>query len=304
MTSRLGIVGTSAWAANVHGPAAAAHPDWELTAVWGRSADKAAALGSTLGCAGATDFPSFLDSVDAVVFAVPPDVQAPLAIQAAKAGKHLLLEKPVALDAAQADQLVAAVGKAGVAGLVFFTRLWTPQSVAWLEDLRVTGGWESGHYDQVVALPGDLLAASPWRAERGALWDVGPHALSSLERVLGPVTAVSATAGVRDLVHLSFTHAESVTSTAALCLTAVPEAVQNGATFWGTAGSSLPLEGPFQPVDAAAAALTELHVQAVSGARPHPADVSYGAHVVHVLAAAQSSLATGAREQVPPFALA
>lgn len=46
---------------------------------------------------------------------MPPGVQAPAAIRAAKAGKHLLLEKPLALSAADTDALAGAVEQAGVA---------------------------------------------------------------------------------------------------------------------------------------------------------------------------------------------
>ena len=42
------------------------------------------------------DSSAFLDAVDGVAFAVPPDVQAPIAVAAARAGKHLMLEKPLA----------------------------------------------------------------------------------------------------------------------------------------------------------------------------------------------------------------
>src|SRR3954453_596030 len=126
---RIGLVGTGYWTQLVHGAGALTSADWELVAVYGRSPDKAAAMGHTLSCAATTDFDALLADVDALVFAVPPHIQAPLALRASRAGKHLLLEKPLALEVAAARDLVGAIEETGVANLVFFTRLWAEPTV-------------------------------------------------------------------------------------------------------------------------------------------------------------------------------
>ena len=296
---RIGIVGTSYWAENVHGAAAAASADWELTTVYGRSAEKAAATAEKLGCGSTTDYDALLADVDAVVYAVPPDVQAPLALRAAQAGKHLLLEKPLALDRDQGAELVAAIAGSGVANLVFFTLRWVPPTSAWLDATRERGGWESGRFEQLVHLPGAFLESSPWRAEHGALWDVGPHMLSALERVLGPVRSVSAARGVRDHVWLVLRHDGGATSSAELTLTA-PEGVRRtGFRFLGAEGEAVPdaAATTFTPDVASGAALAELADQARTGRREGP-DAAYGLHVVDVLDAAQRSLASGRPEDV------
>src|ERR1035438_1568102 len=59
--------------------------------------------------------------VDAVAFAVPPDVQAKLAVRAATRGCHLLMDKPVAFTSQDAERVVEAVDRAGVRSLVFLT---------------------------------------------------------------------------------------------------------------------------------------------------------------------------------------
>src|ERR1700743_1447162 len=102
---RFGLVGTGYWAKITHAPALASTPGAELVAVWGRNPAAAAALAGEHGATAYEDFGAFLDSVDAVAFAVPPHIQAPLAIQAAREGKHLLLEQPIALSAGDADKL-------------------------------------------------------------------------------------------------------------------------------------------------------------------------------------------------------
>ena len=111
---RFGLIGTGYWANSVHAPALATTPGARLASVWGRNAAAAAPLAAAHGATAYDDLDEFLASVDAVSFAVPPHVQAPLAIRAAEAGKHLLLEKPVALSVADADAVVTAVEKAGV----------------------------------------------------------------------------------------------------------------------------------------------------------------------------------------------
>lgn len=296
---RIGVVGTSYWTESVHGKAAAESDVWELTTVYGRDADKAAAVAQKLSCEASTDYDELLAAVDAVAFAVPPDVQAPLALRAARAGKHLLLEKPLALDPGQGAELVEAIEQAGVANLVFFTLLWIPATSVWLSATRDQGGWEAGRFEQVVHLPTAFLDASPWRVEHGALWDIGPHALAALEHVLGPVTAVTTLRGVRDHVHLTFRHGAGATSSAELSLTAAEGVRRVGFRFLGRAGEAVPGDEAmaFTPDIAAGAALTELASQIRTGARGGP-DAAYALHVVDVLSAAQRSGASGRTEEV------
>ena len=97
---RFGVLGTGFWARVVHAAALAAHPSAELVGVWGRDLAKAKAVGAEFDVPGYGDVDALLADVDAVAVALPPDVQAPLAVRAAEAGKHLLLEKPIALDVA------------------------------------------------------------------------------------------------------------------------------------------------------------------------------------------------------------
>ncbi|MCP4456357.1 MAG: Gfo/Idh/MocA family oxidoreductase, partial [Planctomycetes bacterium] len=60
------------------------------------------------------------DTIDVVDICVPNNMHAEIAIAAAQAGKAICCEKPLALNVAEAEQMVAAVEKAGVANLVSF----------------------------------------------------------------------------------------------------------------------------------------------------------------------------------------
>ena len=118
---RFGLVGTGYWARIAHAPALSLTDGIELAGVWGRDPRAAAALAAEHGATAYEEIDALLAAVDGVAFAVPPSVQAPIAAAAARAGKHLMLEKPIALVEAEADDLVAAIAEGQVASVVFFT---------------------------------------------------------------------------------------------------------------------------------------------------------------------------------------
>jgi predicted dehydrogenase len=282
---RFGLVGTGPWASTVHGPALGATDGIELVGVWGRSPDKTAALAGELEVTPFAELVHLLDAVDAVAFAVPPDVQADLAVRAARAGRHLLLDKPVALSGAQARAVAEAAEAHRVSSVVFFTDRFSDEGAAWLDALAGTGPWFGGDVRWLATLdvPGNPYAASAWRHEGGALWDIGPHVLSTLIGALGPVTRVSAVAGARDLVHLTLQHVSGASSTATISLFAPPAAVTHEALVWGEPGiSRMPARAEGGAVAALSRAGSALRECAVTGS-PHPADLRLGVQVVELL---------------------
>ncbi|HEX5566518.1 MAG TPA: Gfo/Idh/MocA family oxidoreductase, partial [Streptomyces sp.] len=118
---RFGLLGTGPWAELAHGPALRDHPGVELAGVWGRRPEAAADLAGRLGCRPYDDVDALIADCDAVAVALPPDIQAPLAVRAAEAGRHLLLDKPVATQVEDARAIAAAVERTAVASVVFFT---------------------------------------------------------------------------------------------------------------------------------------------------------------------------------------
>ena len=184
---RFGLVGTGYWARSTHAPAlaASAADGIEFTSVWGRNATAVAELAARHQTTPYQDFDTFLASVDAVDFAVPPDVQAPLATRAARAGKHLLLEKPIALSGPEADELAAAVSQAQVASVVFFTARFQADVRAWLAEVTATGGWTGGQAIWLgTALQPDSPFNTPWRRVKGG--PVGPGPARDLAAVGQP----------------------------------------------------------------------------------------------------------------------
>ena len=288
---RFGLVGTGHWAQITHAPALASTDGIELAAVWGRDAGAAAELAAGYHATAHRDLSAFLAGVDAVAFAVPPDVQAPIAIRAASAGKHLLLEKPIAISAADADALASAVEQARVASVVFFTARFQADTRAWLAEVTATGGWAGGAAVWLgTALQAGNPFNTPWRRDRGGLWDLGPHVISLLWASLGPVRSVTARAGRADITHLVLRHEDGATSTATVTLSAPSSAGHTDLYLWGQAGwSTAPVEAP-QPVIPLRTALTELAANARSGQVSHPCDVQFGRAVGRVLAEAQRQI--------------
>ena len=297
---RFGLVGTGYWARVTHAQAIASTPGAELAAVWGRNGQAAGALAAAYGATAYSSEDSidaFLHAVDAVAFSVPPHVQAPIAARAARAGKHLLLEKPIGTTNEDADALVDAVDGAGVASIVFFTLRFAEEIRAWLTDESARGGWSGqgwagGHAEWIadVVFSPDSPFNTPWRREKGGLWDVGPHIVSLLWACLGPVISVTAVAGAGDLTHLVLTHEGGASSTASVTLGAPPAATATNLYVWGEAGRSIMPTAPWDPVDCLRAALSDLLEMAASGQLKHPCDVHFGREVHRVLAEAQAQL--------------
>jgi predicted dehydrogenase len=288
---RFGLVGTGHWARITHAPALASADGIDFVAVCGRNADAAGELADRYHATAYDDISGFLADVDAVAFAVPPGVQAPIAIRAARAGKHLLLEKPIAISVADAGALVDAVEQAGVASVVFFTARFQADVRAWLAEVTATGGWAGGC---AVWLGSALRAGNPfntpWRRDKGGLWDLAPHLISLLWASLGPVRSVTAQAGPADVTHLILRHEPGATSTATVTLNAPQSAGFADLFLWGEAGrSAAPVETD-QPVTPLRTALTELAANARSGQTPHPCDVRFGREVGRVLADAQHQI--------------
>jgi predicted dehydrogenase len=291
---RFGLLGTGYWALHAHGTALASSPHAKLVGVWGRDPSKAATLAKGLGASAYEDLEALFGDVDAVAISLPPDVQARLAVRAAQAGCHLLLDKPLALDVQEAESVAQAVDVARVAAVVFFTARFRPEVEAWLDEAARSGPWHAAHLAHYANIfgAGSPFGGSAWRRDRGALWDFGPHALATLIPVLGPVSSVVARRGFpgTDTVHLLLTHASGATSLASLSLTMPPAAATSHVTLYGDRGVSVRPEGHFDAAGALRNAIAELAGLVESGQREHRCDVHFGAGVVQVLACAETAL--------------
>jgi len=220
----------------VHAPVLAAGPSTRLAGVWSRTAPSAEALAATHGVPAAASFEALLDGCEAVAFAVPPAVQAPLATRAAAAGRAVLLEKPVADDLVGAERLAEAVEEAGVASLVVLSYRFSAAVEAFLAsacDFDAVGG-------RACFLSGAFLGgpfATGWRLERGAVLDVGPHAFDLIDAALGPVAALRALGDLDGWVSVAMEHEGGATSDVALCCRAGIEPSRTEVEVFGPSGT-------------------------------------------------------------------
>ncbi|MFD8236674.1 Gfo/Idh/MocA family protein [Streptomyces sp. NPDC059696] len=288
---RIGLLGTGPWARMAHAPALSGHRDLDFAGVWGRRPEAAKEVAERYGVPAYDDVDALFADVDAVAVALPPQVQAALAARAARAGCHLLLDKPLAPTVEEGRAVVEAVQESGVASVVFFTTRFQPGPAAWIAEQASVPGWFTARAEWLGAVfTSESPFATPWRREKGALWDVGPHALSVLLPVLGDVRHVTAAAyGPGDTAHVVLDHAGGASSTLTLSLTAPPAAAGAAVELRGEAGVAALPDGSDGAVPALMRAADALLGAARTG-RPHACDAAFGLRVTEILAAAQELL--------------
>ncbi|MEW2418223.1 Gfo/Idh/MocA family oxidoreductase [Streptomyces sp. NPDC046866] len=291
--SRVGLLGTGPWARRTHAPALAAHAGTEFAGIWGRRREAAAELAEAYGVKVYDDPDALFADCDVAAFALPPDVQAPLAVRAAAAGCGLLLDKPVATTVEDARAVADAAERHGVASVVFLTLRFAEPAAAWVEEQARRSGWftASAHWLGAVFPPDGAPSAyadSPWRKARGGLWDVGPHALSVLIPVLGEVTSVTAARGPSDVVQLALRHTSGAASTAVLSLGAPVAAAGVGLEVRGAEGVfSLP---DWTDVPGAYGRALDALLNAARTGVPDARDARFAARLTEILAQAEAQL--------------
>lgn len=212
---RVGLVGAGPWARAMHARVLGSGPETVLSAVWARRTEAAAHLAAAYHARVASSFEELLDLSEAVAFAVPPAVQAELAIRAAAAGKPLLLEKPLGPDLASARRIAEAVAEHGVVTQLVLTKRYHPATREFLrqaEHRTVLGA--RACYLHGAFVEGDF--ATPWRLEHGALLDLGPHLIDLLDMAVGPIDSLHSTGDPRRWVELTCEHTNGAVSQASL----------------------------------------------------------------------------------------
>ena len=142
--------------------------------------------------------------VDAVVLATPAKDHAKMAVAAFEAGKHVLVEKPLALDRGEAESVVAASRRAGRVLLVGHLMLFHPAVKRMREGIR------SGEIGDILYLYSVRVNLGTLRQDENAMWSLAPHDLSVMLHLLGeaPVSVAARGAAclrpdVHDVVFLS-----------------------------------------------------------------------------------------------------
>jgi predicted dehydrogenase/threonine dehydrogenase-like Zn-dependent dehydrogenase len=126
---RIGLIGAGSFAQGMHIPNIVRIPNALLRAIADRDGPEVVTVAKRAGAALATtDYREILadPEIDAVIIATRHDAHARLSIEAAKAGKHVFVEKPLALTAEDCAAVAAAVAETGVLLTVGFNRRYSP----------------------------------------------------------------------------------------------------------------------------------------------------------------------------------
>ncbi|RWO94309.1 MAG: Gfo/Idh/MocA family oxidoreductase [Mesorhizobium sp.] len=136
----LGVIGCGRIAQAAHFPAVQKAKKIELAAVFDPSALLAKGAGLRLGVPAYTDQHEFLQAdIDAVLIAIPDRFHVPVSIAALNAGKHVLVEKPVAVSTAEAAMLIEIVDRSGLQLQVGSMKRYDP-GIARAHDVIADGG--------------------------------------------------------------------------------------------------------------------------------------------------------------------
>ena len=195
-TYRMGVIGTS-WAAAAPLPAFSTYDGIELHAITSGRRERAEAAAAKYGVPHAfDDYHEMLamPEIDIVYVGGPNELHRPMVIAAAKAGKHIIAEKPIGLDSAEGREMIAAVEAAGVAHAVCMTMrpFVTHGYVRKLIADGVIGEPRHVSYTQFAGWPGRDWS---WHrdADRGGgmLMAVGSHYIDTTREFVGEWASVA-----------------------------------------------------------------------------------------------------------------
>ncbi len=177
---RVAVIGAGYWGPNLVRNFRAS-PAWDLVAVCDLDEAKARrAVGARSTVEVETSLPHLLarTDIDAVAIATPASTHLPIALAAITAGKHVLVEKPLAESVADAERMAEAADAAGVVLMIDHTYCYTPV-VQRIAELVHAGELGDIHFIDSVRINLGLV-----QPDVNVIWDLAPHDLSILDYIL------------------------------------------------------------------------------------------------------------------------
>jgi predicted dehydrogenase len=184
---RLGIIGVGYWGSK-HARVLQASSGVASLAVIDESPERLQALQRTFpGVRAFENLEAALPHIDALVVATPPTTHEPIALRAIRAGKHVLVEKPLATSVQGARRLVAAAAEHDV--LLMTGHTFEHNSAVWrLRDLV-----QSGDLGELYYIDSARLNLGLYQSDVNAVWDLAPHDVSIINLLVGrPPSSVHA----------------------------------------------------------------------------------------------------------------
>jgi len=192
----IGVIGAGSIANAYHLPALMSVPEARVTAVADLIEERARATAEKFHVERwFTDYRDLLGrgDVDGVVVCTPNDAHCEVAVAAAEAGKHVMVQKPMARTVEECDRMIGAARRAGVRLMACFMHRWFP------ETLRAKEIIDSGEVGRIVQVrqrnghggPGSWFRDLK-RAGGGCLIDLGVHGVDLIRWLAGEIRVVFA----------------------------------------------------------------------------------------------------------------
>jgi predicted dehydrogenase len=172
-----------------------------MKVICGRSAEETSAAARHFGWEEAsTDWKKTVtrDDIDIVDISSSGEMHHPMALLAAKAGKHIICEKPLANTRKQSEEMLAAVEKAGVKHMCGFSYRFAPAVCTIKNMIRRGDLGEIYHFRAAYQQDWILDPEFPlnWRLQKktagsGALGDIGAHIIDMCHNLVGQVESVA-----------------------------------------------------------------------------------------------------------------
>lgn len=204
---RHAIIGVGAWVLAMHRPALELE-NVDVVAACDNNAERGRPKAEELGCAFYEDYQTMLAEIrpDVTVILTPHPYHAPQTIAALQAGSHVLVEKPIAVQVAEADAMVQAAAAAQRLLAVNFQQRFRPEVRAAYRLLREGQLGEIQHVNMMVSWPRTAVyyASGKWRGSwagegGGVLMNQAPHNLDLICHLIGMPSRL--VAWTRHLVH-------------------------------------------------------------------------------------------------------
>ena len=193
-----GVVGLGSMGTGWHCETLSRLEQFDLVAGCDPSAERRALCEQQFGLTGYDSYDEMLgrDDLDLVVVATPSAMHHDHVIQALRAGKHVVCEKPFCMNLAECDEMIAAAEQSGKLLSAYQNRRWDGNHLSALHTVRSGLLGEifftkqvSMSYSAIMRTYGVPEFRPQWRAEKryggGLLYDFGPHNIDALLQLLG-----------------------------------------------------------------------------------------------------------------------
>lgn len=198
MPVRMAIIGAGGVSGYHHVPAIRLDPRVELTAICDTDAELLAERNRDWQVRLVdTDAEAICahNEVDAVIIATPNFTHRDIALSAIRAGKHVMCEKPLGLNAAEVEQMYATARDAGVVHMTAFTYRFAP-AMRYLKHLLAAGSLGQPRHFRSQRFLDHAETSWGWRqykrlAGAGDLFDMTIHRIDFAQHLLGPIARVT-----------------------------------------------------------------------------------------------------------------